>query len=231
MSYLGPDMYIYIGNAEEIPAERFGFLLPGRRSWAQQHCRFVKPIVNFNPDTFTEKKTLRKQLGLPEDHYMFLAVVGSEGGYIYRMAQIEKTFELLRQDFPDAYFILVGPVTGVKKWIQYRCFLDKLYEYFAASDCVFIQSGYGKVVELSALGVPFIAIPLDYHFEQEYVMAYRLKHYGVGKLITLRHHSPQEIAREAKESVKKKVQRIPADVGTEVGRIIIETVQKGVYEH
>lgn len=231
MSYMGPDVYLYIGSIAEIPTERFGFLLPSRRNWAQQHCRFVKPIVNFDPDTFSDKKTLRKQLGLAEDNQLFLAVVGPEGNYAYRMAQIEEAFELLKQDFLDANFILVGPGMGTKRWVQYHRYLEKLYEYFAASDCVLIQSGYGKTAELSALGVPFIAIPLDYHFEQEYVMAHRLKYYGVGKLITLRHHTPDELAREVKESIQQQVQRVPVDDGAEVGRIILGTIQKDFGAH
>lgn len=231
MSYLGPDMYIYVGSVEEIPAERFGFLLPSRQSWAQQHCRFVKPIVKFDPDTFVDKKTLRKQLGLAEDNHLFLAVVGPEGNYVYRMAQIEETFELLKQDFPEAHFILAGPGMGTKRWVQYHGYLEKLHEYFAASDCVLIQSGYGKAAELSALGIPFIAIPLDYHFEQEYVMTHRLKHYGVGKLITLRDCTPEELAQEVKESVQQQAQRVPVDNGMEVGRIILETAQKGLDAH
>jgi len=225
MSYWGPDVYIYIGSIEEIPTERLGFLLPRRQKWAQQHCRFVKPIVNFNPNSFVDKKALRKQLDLPEENHLFLAIAGPEGNYVQRITQLEQIFELLKLDFPDAHFILVGPETGTKSWIQYHRYLDKLYEYFGASDFVLAQSGYGKVVELAALGIPFIAIPLDYHFEQEHVMAHRLKHYQVGKLVTLRDHSPNEIAQQIKASVNSQVQRIPVDMGTEVGRIILETAQ------
>lgn len=223
MSHFVPDEYIYIGSIEEIPDERLGVLLPGRRSWAQAHCQFVKPIVTFNPDAFTNQKALRQQLGLPDDKHLFLAVVGPEGNHKHRTIQIEKTFEILKQDFPDAHFILVGPQNGVRNWIQYSPFLEELYAYFAVSNCVLIQSGYGKAAELLALGVPFIAIPLNYHFEQEYVMAHRLRHYGGGKLLASRQHSPDEIALEVKEMLNKKVQRVPVGNGTEVSTIILNT--------
>jgi hypothetical protein len=225
MSHWGPDAYIYIGSAEEIPPERLGILLPGRRSWAQKHCRFVKPIAGFEPGSLADKSSLRRRLGLPADPLIFLAVMGAEGECRYRTRQIEKTFGLLRQDFPGAYFILVGPEKDVDSWIQHYRHLDKLYEYFAASDFALVQSGYGKVVELSALGVPFVAIPLDYHFEQEYVMAHRLKHYGGGKLITLRDHSPNEIAEAAKQAVGRPVQRVPTDNGTEVSQILLDVAR------
>lgn len=225
MSHFVPDVYVYIGNVEEIPNERFGFLLPSRRKWAQQHCRFVKPIVGFEPDDFADQDVLRKRLGLPVGRRMFLALVGPEGNYLHRMAQIERAFEFLEQDFPGSYFILVAPEVGGKNGIQYHYYLEKLYEYFAASDCVLIQSGYGKVAELAALGIPFIAIPLDYHFEQEYMMAHRLESYRVGKLLPLRDYSPNEIAQEVKKALQKQIQRVPVDIGIEVGRIILETVR------
>lgn len=225
MSHWGPDVYLYIGDAAEIPDERFGFRLPSRRKWAEKHCRFVKPVVNFNPNSFPDKRVLRKQLDLREDGRLFVAVDGPAGNRIHRTSQIEQTFELLKLDFPNAQFMLIGPETGDKSWIQYHHFLDKLYAYFAAADCVLTQSGYGKAVELAALGTPFIAIPLDYHFEQEYVMAHRLKHYGIGKMMTLRDHSPQEIAQHVKTSLNGRGRQLPVDMGTEIGRIILETVQ------
>jgi hypothetical protein len=226
LSFRGPDVYIYIGSVGEIPAERFGFLLPRRRGWAQRHCRFVKPIVNFDPESLPDKKTLRGQLGLAGDK-VFLAVVGPEGDHAHRLAQLEKVFELLRADFPGAQFILVSPANGTRQWIEYHRYLDNLHEYFAASDFALIQSGYGKVAELASLGIPFIAIPLDYHFEQEYVMAHRLKHFGVGKLMTLRDHPPGVIAQGVREAIGKRVQRVPVDTGSEVGSIILETYRKG----
>jgi hypothetical protein len=226
MSYAGPDVYVYIGDVEEIPTERFGLLLPRKRQWAQQHCHFVKPIAAFDPDMVRKKKPLRKRLGLPENRRIFLAIIGREGNHEYRMAQIEKTFACLKHEFPEAHFLLVGPEGGSKNWIHYHRYLEKLYEYFVASDCVLTQSGYGKVIELSALGIPFIAIPLEYHFEQEDVMAHRLNHYGTGKLMALRDCSPQQIAQEAKELMKRPTQRIAVDNGTEVGTIILETAYK-----
>ncbi len=226
MSFLGPDVYIYIGTAEEIPAERLGFLLPSRRKWAQRHCRFVQPIVNFDPMALPGKVLQREQLGLPKDGIIFLATIGPEGDYRARTAYIEKVFERLRSDFPVAHFIVVCPENGGKEWIQYYNYLDRLYEYFAASDFVFTQSGYGKVVELSALGVPFIGMPLDYHFEQEYVMSHRLEHYGVGKLVTLRDHSPEALAAEARKLMGKHPRKIAANNGIEVADIILGAIRR-----
>ena len=222
MSHRGPDEYIYIGAPEEIPDEKLGFRLPSRRGWAQRHCRFVKPVVRFDPDKLADKRELREQLGLPEAGYLFLAVVGGVGNNGHRVTCVERAFDRLKTEFPEAYFVLVGPESGAKAWIEYHRYVENLYTYFAASDVAIIQAGYGKAVELSSLGIPFIAIPLDYHFEQEYVMGHRLKHYGVGKVMALRHYTPEDIAREVKKSINKRAPKIPVDNGSEIGTIILE---------
>ncbi|MCK4514428.1 MAG: hypothetical protein KAU31_04175, partial [Spirochaetaceae bacterium] len=136
MSHLGPDCYLYIGDAREIPDERLGLALPKRRAWAKRHCRFVKPIVGFAPEALPEKQALRQQLGLPGDNHLFLATVGPQGDFAHRIASMEAVFELLRGDFPEAHFILVGSDEGAKPWIQYECYLEDLYRYFAVSDFV-----------------------------------------------------------------------------------------------
>jgi len=220
-SHLGPDLYLYVGDAEEIPDEKLGFLLPGRRTWAQKHCRFVKPVVGFDPGAIEGKRAIRKRLNLPQEGTLFLAHIGPEGKYGQRIAIIEQVFENLKVDFPDACFIITCPEAGTKEWIQYHRFLDDLYQYCAASDAVITQSGYGKVAELSALGIPFIAIPLEYHFEQEYVMGHRLAHYGLGELITLRDHNPKDITHVVNRLMDREMKAIEVDTGIEVANIIL----------
>lgn len=221
MSHLGPDLYVYIGEAEEIPSERFGPLLPGRRKWALRHCRFVKPIVPFDPREVPDKPALRRELGLPEAGRLFLATVGPEGNHAARTAVIERTFEELRGDFPDAHFIMVSPEPGDTPWIRHHRFLDGLHRYFAASDLVITQSGYGKVAELSALGIPFLAIPLDHHFEQEHFMRCRIDHHGAGELLTMRDHTPREIAEAARKRMERESPKLEVDSGREVAEIIL----------
>jgi UDP-N-acetylglucosamine:LPS N-acetylglucosamine transferase len=138
---------------------------------------------------------------------------------------MEAVLELIRRDYPEAHFILVSPEAGKKDWIQYHGYLDGLYKYFAAADFVITHSGYGKVAELTALGIPFIAIPLDFHFEQEYVMAHRLDHYGVGRIVTLRNNSPRAIAAMVLQHIGQEVHKVAVDNGTEVACIILEATK------
>jgi len=220
-SHIGADLFVYIGYKEEIPDKRLGMFLPKGNQWAEKHCCFIKPIANFDPETIESKTELRKKLRLPLNSQIMIAQVGPEGQYKKRIGIIEKVFEQLRKEYPNTYFLMVCPEKGTKKWIHYHQYLDKLYRYFAASDFAIIQSGYGKIIELSALGIPFLAIPLDYHFEQEYIMKHRLKYYGTGKLLELRKHSPEKIASLAKEMMHLTVQPIKVDNGCEMASIIL----------
>lgn len=221
-SHRGPDAYVYIGSAGEIPAEPFGFLLPGRRAWAERHCRFVKPVVGFDPLALTDRPAARRRLGLPPDGPLFIATVGPQGGHRARTEHLEETFERLRARHPDAVFLLVGLEAGGRGWVRHHRYLEPLHEFFAASDFAFVQSGYGKVAELMALGVPFVAFPLDHHFEQETVMAHRLRYHGVGRVATLRDHPPQVLAEIAEAALGRPVPRVAADDGREIAELVLQ---------
>lgn len=221
-SHMGPDAYLFIGDMAEIPDEPLGLFLPSRRKWAEKHCRFVKPVIGFDPSKIPEKKRLRKDLGLPETGKVFLAVVGPEGNTRRRLDHLEQVFLALKKDFVDGVFILVSPEKPCSEWILHHRFLDPLHLYFAASDFVITQSGFGKVAELSALGVPFIAIPLDYHFEQEFFMGTRIEHYRTGKLMTLRDTPPVKMAETVKQVIDAPTPRIAVDDGSEIAGIILD---------
>jgi hypothetical protein len=225
MSHLGPDEYVYIGHPEEIPDERLGLLLPRRRAWARRHCRFVKPIIGFDPADLPARPSLRHALGLPREGRVFLGTVGPHGDHRARTAYLEDVLDRLRPAHPGATFLLVCPEPGPKAWILYHRHLERLHEYFAASDLVLTESGYGKVAELLALGVPFVAIPLDRHFEQEHYMAFRLRHYGAGRLVTMRDHRPEDVAAAAESLLARDHPRVPVDDGSEVAEIVLRAAR------
>jgi UDP:flavonoid glycosyltransferase YjiC (YdhE family) len=225
-SHRGPDVYLYIGSAGEILDEPLGVLLPSRRGWAERHCQFVKPVVAFDPENPPDGNRLRQRLGLPEKGPLFLATVGPQGDHRSRTAHLERVFESLHGQHPDATFVLVGPGPATREWIRHHPYLEPLHEYFAASDFVFTQSGYGKVTELLALGVPFVAIPLDHHFEQEAFMAERLRFHGSGRVLTLRDHPPGAMAEMARAMMGQPMPRIQVDDGREIADIVARTASR-----
>ena len=107
-----------------------------------------------------------KTWACPKTAPCFWPPSGRRGDYRQRVAVIEQVFEHLKKDVLNGYFMIICPEPGSTSWIHFHSFLDKLYLYFAASDVVITQSGYGKVAELSALGIPFLAVPLDFHLSR-----------------------------------------------------------------
>ena len=53
-------------------------------------------------------------------------------------------------------------------------------------------------------------------------MAHRLDHYGVGDLITLRDHSPRQIAAAVYPLMDKKPAKVETDTGKEIADIILK---------
>ena len=53
-------------------------------------------------------------------------------------------------------------------------------------------------------------------------MAHRLDYYGVGELITLRDHTPGQIAAAVARLMEKKPEKIDVDTGTEIADIIVK---------
>jgi hypothetical protein len=74
--------------------------------------------------------------------------------------------------------------------------------------------------------VPFIAIPLDYHFEQEHFMGHRLGCYGIGESMTMRDHTPQAIAGMARQLMARQTARVEVDPGVEVAKIVLDTARE-----
>jgi len=217
-----PDLSIFIGSPEEIPNERFGFLLPNQRKWAKKYYNFEKPILKMDSKVGYDKIDLRDKLNLPIDKKIYLSIITNTGDYFKLFKIIENTYEIIKKKFPDSYFIMIAPEKGSRKFINYYKYLNNLYKYFYASDFVITQTGYGKIIELSALRVPFISIPLDYHFEQEYIMNHRLNFYSTGKQVLLREISSEMLFDEINNFETKESRMLDVDDGTEVAKIIID---------
>lgn len=52
---------------EDIPDDRFGFLLPNRRAHAQRYYHFVGYIVRFDPEDYRDRSKVKKELGLGDE--------------------------------------------------------------------------------------------------------------------------------------------------------------------
>jgi hypothetical protein len=59
------DRSIFVGNPEDIVAERLGPDLPGVRDWTERHFDFAGYITSFEP--VADREALRAELGYGSD--------------------------------------------------------------------------------------------------------------------------------------------------------------------
>jgi len=64
-----------------------------------------------------------------------------------------------------------------------RGFVPDLYLTLAACDVAVVQGGLTTTMELTAGQRPFLYVPLENHFEQNFHVRHRLSRYGAGRCI------------------------------------------------
>jgi len=64
--------------------------------------------------------------------------------------------------------------------VTLRGYLPDLHRHLAAADLAITQGGLTTCMELTAARVPFIYVPLEHHFEQNFHVAARLDRYNAG---------------------------------------------------
>ena len=91
---------------------------------------------------------------------------------------------------PELHFLIVtGPRIDPaslprRTGVRVRGFLPDLDQYLAACDVAVVQGGLSTCMELTAAGTPFIYVPLEHHFEQNFHVRHRLQQYGAGRAMS-----------------------------------------------
>ncbi|HSQ34680.1 MAG TPA: glycosyltransferase [Candidatus Binatia bacterium] len=196
------DAYLFVGEAEDIPDSKLGFLLPGRREWARiRGLQYLGYILPFDPQKFHDRQALRQRLGYGREPL----VVGALGGTAIGRELLElcgRAFLLAREEIPGLHMVLVcGPrldpaTVHVPEGIDVKGYIQNLHEHFAASDLAIVQGGGTTTLELTALRRPFLYFPLEGHFEQTRYVAGRLARHQAGKRMDFSRTSPEALARE-----------------------------------
>ena len=65
--------------------------------------------------------------------------------------------------------------------VRMRGFVPDLADYLAACDIAVVQGGLTTCMELTAAGTPFVYVPLEHHFEQNFHVRHRLERYAAGR--------------------------------------------------
>jgi predicted glycosyltransferase len=181
------DRSIFVGNPDDVVTESFGPGLPGIREWTEQNFEFCGYVQGSVPPTGPERAALRRKLGLHPEHRLCVVTVGGTavGGSLLR--RVLDAVPIMRRAMPELHFLIVtGPridpdTMPRHRGVRLRGFVPDLPDYLAACDIAVVQGGLTTCMELTAAGTPFVYVPLEHHFEQNFHVRHRLDRYTAGR--------------------------------------------------
>jgi hypothetical protein len=211
-----PHSAMFIGELDDVPAGRLGWALPDRQRHARELYEFLGHVILFRPEEYADCDGWRRELGYGEEPLVICSVGGTAIGREL-LELCGKAYPRLRERLPDVRMVLVcGPripteSIRVPDGVDVRGHVPRLFEHLACCDVAVGQCGASSTTELSALKKPFIYFPVDGHYEQELVAA-RLARYGLGRRMSLKETTPDDLA----VAIHEESQRVVADSGLPV---------------
>ncbi|MEJ2077033.1 MAG: glycosyltransferase [Acidobacteriota bacterium] len=209
---------LFIGEPEDVPDRRLGFLLPNAREAARQACEFVGYILPFEPQRYSNPSQVKAELGYGPEPLVICAVGGTAvGGELLELCG--RAYGIMKGQTPDLRMLcvcgprLAGEALRLPEGLEVRGYVPELYKHLAASDLAIVQAGGTTTLELTALRRPFIYFPLEGHFEQQVHVSGRLERHGAGVRMNFRETTPEGLAKRAASLLGKEVEpsSIPID--------------------
>ena len=218
---------LFIGEPEDIPDEKLGFLLPNRREYAKSHFTFIGYIIRFEPARYTDKIDIREKLGYKKEGTLLICSIGGTSIGKSLLELCSHAYPLLRPKLPGLHMVLVtGPRLApgsiqAPPGVEVKGFVPDLYKHFAASDLAVVQGGFSSTLELTALERPFIYFPIEGHSEQAYVSK-RLSRHNAGIRMDLSQTTPAILAEKILNHLHDHVSinKLNTEGATDAARII-----------
>ena len=205
------DRALFVGNSDDIVADRLGPDLPLIRDWTERNFDFVGYVSGFDPAQFGDRSALRAELGYGDDEQVCIVTVGGSGVGGHLLQRVIAAFPGAKQRVPGLRMIVVaGPridpsTLPQAEGLEIRTYVHNLYRHLAACDLAVVQGGLTTAMELAANKRPFLFFPLRHHFEQNFHVRHRLDRYGAGRAMDFETATPEVIA-----------EAIAAEIGREV---------------
>jgi pimeloyl-ACP methyl ester carboxylesterase/predicted glycosyltransferase len=213
------DRSVFVGNPDDVVAERFGPGLPVISDWVRDNFDFAGYVTGFDPGEVADREALKARLGLPADQRLCVVTVGGSGVGGPLLRRVLDAVPLVRRQHPDVRFLVVtGPRLDpaslpARPGVTVTGHVRGLYRYLAAADLAVVQGGLTTTMELVAGQRPFIYVPLRHHFEQNVHVRHRLDRYGAGRCLDYEDACDPDLLAEA----------IIKDIGTEVSYRPVES--------
>ncbi|MGB9012253.1 MAG: alpha/beta fold hydrolase, partial [Aeromicrobium sp.] len=177
---------LFVGNPEDVVDQSFGPGLPGIREWTEDNFEFTGYVTGFHPPDPVARAALRKTLGYRPEHKLCVVTVGGSGVGSSLLQRVLDAAPIARRLLPELRFLVVcGPridpgALPRRRGVLVRGYVPRLHEHLAACDIGVVQGGLTTCMELTASGTPFIYVPLEHHFEQNFHVRHRLERYDAG---------------------------------------------------
>ncbi len=184
------DRSIFVGNTADVVPDRFGPGLPGIREWTEQNFDFSGFVTGFERRGPEQDQALRAALGYRPEHKVCVVTVGGSGVGTSLLRRVMDAVPLARRLCPELRFLVVtgpridpGPLPH-RRGARVVGYLPQLHDHLAACDVAVVQGGLTTCMELTAAGTPFLYVPLEHHFEQNFHVRHRLDRYDAGRHLT-----------------------------------------------
>jgi len=203
------DRAIFIGDPDDIVPDRFGADLPYIRDWTLANYAFAGYVTGFDPTPYADRAALREQLGYRPDEQVCVVTVGGSGVGGHLLRKVTDAYPEVARRVPGLRMVLVtGPRIDpaslpAAPGLEVRGYVPDLHRHLAASDLAIVQGGLTTCMELTAVGRPFVYIPLRHHFEQNFHVAHRLHRYGAGRRLDYADITPDYLAEVVADEIGK----------------------------
>ncbi|MGH2804156.1 MAG: glycosyltransferase, partial [Thermoleophilaceae bacterium] len=225
------DRAIFVGNPDDVVADRFGSDLPAIRDWTDDHFAYAGYVSGFDPASI-DREALRAELGYGPREQVCIVTVGGSGVGANLLRRVIDAFPEARQRVPSLRMIVVaGPRIDpaslpAHPGLEVRAYVHDLYLHLAACDLAVVQGGLTTAMELTASRRPFLYFPLRHHFEQNFHVRHRLDRYGAGRCMDFETAGPGEIAAAIAEEIGREVsyREVERDGAARAAAMIAELV-------
>jgi predicted glycosyltransferase len=212
------DRSIFVGEADDIVPDSFGPDLPAIRAWTEQHFDFAGYVTGFEPIGDDARQALREELGYRPDERVCIVTVGGSGVGGALLRRTIDAIPLVHGKEDDLRFVVVAgpridPATLPQlAGVEYRPFVPHLYRHLAACDVAVVQGGLTTCMELTANRRPFVYVPLQHHFEQNFHVSHRLRRHRAGHCLSYQEASdPDAMAASILDALVTPVDYLPVD--------------------
>ncbi|PUA81394.1 alpha/beta fold hydrolase [Nocardioides currus] len=214
------DRSIFVGDPDDVIDESFGPDLPGIREWTADNFDFAGYVSGFVPPDEEERARLRASLGYRPDDLVCVVTVGGSGVGSSLLRRVLDAVPPARRLVPGLEFLVVcGPRIDPASLprpdgVRVRGFVPDLHRTLAACDLAVVQGGLTTCMELTASRRPFLYVPLQDHFEQNFHVRHRLERYAAGRCVTYPEAcDPDLLAGLIASTVRQEVRYRPVETG------------------